>query len=481
MSKLSERCRQHLEMNGYTVYTFAKNTGLDRASIHRLVSGLRLPSKAFLSSFCDSLRINARDRREILNLYEEEKSGAAVYQNREHIKKLLSEIMELDTNKAPLFVNLQAPDSTDKLPLKSDTLLQTTCLVFSLLERAFASVDTNMPLLCNLPPDSPFPISIALNQYHLKYRKKICFKHLFFLIQEDKQDSGRLQNLQVLRHVLPLALSRFETYLPYFSYCVEGMAATAERAWPYYLITDMAVLVISSDMTKSICIQDPAKIIAYRQEMENAFSKAKQMMQITHTPEDAASLYKHGSDPCIPLVAFFKQQPCLTSCIPEETVLSGFQSLGLSSYLTSEYLAHREPGKRLSNTTAFFSWKGLKLLWETGRIVGQATACLPPLTVADRRKTLETFIQENGKTMTYSLLLKETIAFPDSLYFELLADNQVFFCMLLDQCDMRFAILREPGIYQAFLDFVQYLSDHAYTLEETNQIVRRLLDEKPMD
>ena len=83
--------------------------------------------------------------------------------------------------------------------------------------------------------------------------------------------------------------------------------------------------------------------------------------------------------------------------------------------------------------------------------------------------------------MAYSLLLKETIAFPDSLYFELLAENQVFFCMLLDQCDMRFAILREPGIYQAFLDFVQYLSDHAYTLEETNQIVRRLLDEKPMD
>ena len=138
----------------HSIY-ICKNTGLDRASIHRLVSGLRLPSKAFLSSFCDSLRINARDRREILNLYEEEKSGAAVYQNREHIKKLLSEIMELDTNKAPLFVNLQAPDSTDKLPLKSDTLLQTTCLVFSLLERAFASLDTNMPLLCNLPPDSP--------------------------------------------------------------------------------------------------------------------------------------------------------------------------------------------------------------------------------------------------------------------------------------------------------------------------------------
>lgn len=480
MSKLSERCRQHLEMNGYTVYTFAKNTGLDRASIHRLVSGLRLPSKAFLGSFCDSLRINARDRKEILDLYEEEKSGTAVYQSREHIKKLLTEILELDTNKSPLFVNLPISDPTARLPLKSDTLLQTTCLVFSLLERAFASPGTDLPLLCNLPPDSPFPVAVALNQYHLKYRKKICLKHLFFLIQEDRQVSVGLQNLQVLRHVLPLALSGFETYLPYFSYCGEGRAVTVERAWPYYLITDMAVLVISSDMTKSVCIQDPAKITVYRQEMENVLTKAKPLMQITHSPKDAASLYNHASDPSIPLVASFKQQPCLTSCIPEGTVLSGFQSMGVSSYLTCEYLAHRKPGKRLSDTTAFFSWKGLKLLWETGRIVGQATACLPPLTVADRRKTLETFIRENGKTMAYSLLLKETIAFPDSLYFELLGENQVFFCMLLDQRDIRFAILREPGIYQAFLDFVQYLSDHAYTLEETNQIIRRLLDENSM-
>ncbi len=63
--------------------------GLDRTSLQRMITGKRLPGIDFVRQFCDSIRINPSQRRELIELYKIEKIGKEIYYNRKYIQELL--------------------------------------------------------------------------------------------------------------------------------------------------------------------------------------------------------------------------------------------------------------------------------------------------------------------------------------------------------------------------------------------------------
>lgn len=92
MSHLSDRCQQFLTESGTSVYQLSKTSGLDRASLHRLVTGKRIPTLEFLTKFCQAMRLNHADIQELFELYEESHAGSSNFQNRKLICQIFSDL-----------------------------------------------------------------------------------------------------------------------------------------------------------------------------------------------------------------------------------------------------------------------------------------------------------------------------------------------------------------------------------------------------
>ena len=475
MSKLSERCKQYLEADGQTVYGFSKSTGLDRTSVHRLVNGKRLPSREFLLNFCKGLCINAQDVKEILELYEEEKAGPAVYQNRKYILRFLSAVHSMK-NQIPDDTIFSFPNECFSF---TNTLSATRVQIFQLLESAFHGPSEVPCILTNLPTDSAIPITGCLCRLYSKYHRHVLLKHLITFAPNPAAAQDVNCNLESIARILPLALSDFNTYLPYCTYGHIDSNSFSWVPWPYYIMTGDAVLEISYDMKRSILHREPAQVRQYHRELERIFSEARPLMQIPRTLADSAALYTKASLPSHPILATLECLPCFTWSVPQSLIMDTAKKL-LDASAWKEHLGtllHLPAAA--SNMPVYFSMNGLIAFMKTGQITGQMAAYLPPLKPEERRQTLKNFLAENGKSLFSAQLLKLNLAFPSNLYIELLPEQQLLFCMFHTEKPPRFVLLREASIYEAFVDFFHYLNDslNSYSVRETNEIVESLMNE----
>lgn len=475
MSKFSDRCKAYLEADGHTIYSFSKASGLDRTTVHRLVNGKRLPSREFLMEFCHELRINAREEKEIFELYEEEKVGTAVYQNRKYVLNFLSEVHSAEHRNSS---EAETSFTGEFLPY-TDTLLDTRTQVYYLLQSAFVKNTESSCILTNLPTDSALHITNYLVRMYLKYQKNVILKHLITLMPNPSAVQNVNCNLESITRVLPLALSDFKTYLPYYTYGHIYRSDFFQLPYPYYLMTEHAVLEISSDMKRSILHRDPASVQLYHGELERILADARPLMQISHTLEDSLRLYTNVSWPSHLIHNSLAAMPCLTWAVPRHLLMETAQKL-LFPRTFSELLQvfYRNPPED-PDMTAFFSRDGLIDFLKTGRITGQMVSYLPPLTPEERLEALRNFLETNGKKLFSARLLRLNLHLSDKLHIELLPGQQLLFCIFNPEKQIRFVLLHEPTLYDAFSDFFGYLGDpvNSFPVEETNEIVERLMNE----
>lgn len=475
MSKFSERCKKYLEADGHTVYSFSKTAGLDRTTLHRLVTGKRLPSLEFLQAFCNELRINAREIKEIFELYEEEKVGTAIYQNRKYILRFLSEIHSSEYTDS-----LEtAPSFTGPLLSSTATLVETRTQIYSLLEAVFCKSTGSSCVLTNLPADSALHITKYLVRMFQKYQKPVLLKHLLTLTPNPCSAPDANCNLKKIAQVLPLALSNFKTYLPYYTYGQMLSSDFSQLLCPYYMITEDAVLEISSDLKRSILHRNPEAVKLYRKDLERIFSGARPLMRISHTPEDSLSLYMDVSWPSHSILSSLEVMPCFTWTVPRDLLMETAEKI-LRPDILSEKL--RPFYQKIPDNPAmpvYFSIEGLAHFLKTGQITGQMLSYLPPLAPEDRQKTLRKFINLNGKELFSARLLKLDLSLSKKLNVELLPGQRLLFCIFNPEKQLRFVLLHEPSLYEAFSDFFGYLGSpvNSYTVEETNEILERMMNE----
>ena len=171
MSDFSTKCREYLKDTGENVYQLSASSGLDRTSLQRMITGKRLPGIDFVRQFCDSLRINPSQRRELMELYKIEKIGKEIYYNRKYIQELLGVISSQQVISREGFLRLPS------FPFYRGTFsLDVEKKVLSLFEDILSSgssetIRTNLPANCRLlvqifsgdpdPAASPEPVRLT--------------------------------------------------------------------------------------------------------------------------------------------------------------------------------------------------------------------------------------------------------------------------------------------------------------------------------
>lgn len=469
MSNLSQKCKQYLEANGYTVYGLAKSSGLDRTSIHRLVTGSRIPSLDFLTNFCDVLRINAAQRKEILELYEEAKVGTPIFQSRKYIRQMLSDIAVLERSRFFPKATYSAPMFT--LQSETHTVLQTQNQIYTFLESVYHKVESEACILCNFPANMPIPFFTMAQQLYIKHRRKISLKHLVTFSSNPHMQIDSNCNLKTLSNVLPLVFSGFANYLPYYTYSQISETDCFQCVWPYYLISNDTVLVFSADFTMSILHTNPVHVEMYRSELERIFQDSRPLMAVSSSIVDSLSLYLNAKLAKGPVCSSMESMPCFLPCLPK-SLLQPLFSYDKDGRLQKSFPQFANAPAQKASPTYFFE-AGLKSFLETGQIKGQMASYLPPLDPEQRSSLLRRFVETNNGSIQECKMLKTNFPFPEHFYLELLPDNQLLFCMFEENNRVRFILINESSIFEAFADYLQYMSDPAnsYSLLETNRYI----------
>ena len=474
MSDFSEKCRQYIEDTGTNIYRLSKISGLDRTSLQRMVTGKRLPGPEFISQFCLYLRINPQQRQELIELYELERIGKPAYYNRKYIQNILENLA------APDFSALSySPVISAKHQIQLSFAIEEKLQHF--LEHSLLRSENAPVLLTNFPPDciSFFRIILHLSE---KLGRKFDLKHLFCLCQNPEKSENVNSNLELLQCTLAFALTRYP-YQPFFYYSKEAHIDTSALLYPYYLVTESSVLLLTADLKSSILLDKADVVEQYLREAEKQFQSAAPFLFMRREPEEILNFYGEITMAKQTSSRVLESQPCVFSMLydPDVWASSPENTDFIDPKMLKDTFKNRFPAPYTFHN--YFTLSGLERFCQTGRFAGPY-ACIPvefsPLV---RQKMLEYFLETSLETGEYTML-KPSPLLTDRAYYEAFSDYSIFLCFLDSQNKFLGFYISESYIGQAFFDYFSSLenSSIAYSREETRQIIQKqiqILKEMP--
>lgn len=467
MSRLSERCHEFLVESGSSVYQLSKISGLDRTSLHRLVTGQRIPTLDFLMRFCSVLSLNAADIQELMELFEEARSGPTAFRNRQRIFQILENVADFAENPFP-FSESAVSASPYALPASTQTMIQTKMLIFQALENAFSSQGASEEILTNLPLGRMEFLPV-IYQFHKKYGKKVRLCHLFYFTANPSLSDSSNPNLEIIRWILPMALADFDSYEPYYTYTKSSSNDMKMLLWPYYLITSRIVIVISAHLDCAVVHLDADTNRIYRQEMLDLLAQSRPLRIHTRSFESSLDFYLQVTQGNGPLLSTLEYQPCVSPLISKELYISQLQKENLSQTDLPLFgkLMNLNPFIQ-GESSHYFTMQGLRSFCETGRILGQFGTYLDPLSTETRRQVLSRYINDLRRH-SHSRIIRSSIRLPATLNIELYRNNFILFILFEKHQRIRFVSISEASLYEVFLDFFQALDGpaYSYSAEET--------------
>lgn len=92
MSDFSIFLKQLIRENGYSIYGFAQEAGVDRPTLHRVLKGQLTPSTSFFQKIVKTLRLFPQEREQLTQNYNILKNGESVFRQRIYIKERLEHL-----------------------------------------------------------------------------------------------------------------------------------------------------------------------------------------------------------------------------------------------------------------------------------------------------------------------------------------------------------------------------------------------------
>lgn len=463
MSDFSEKCRQYIEDTGTNIYQLSKASGLDRTSLQRMVTGKRLPGPEFIAQFCLYLRINPKQKQELMELYELERIGKSTYYTRKYIQNILEHLAAPDFS-----VRSYSPAVSLKHQIQLSFAIGEELRAF--LEQALLYPQQTPSLLTNFPPNCIdfFRIILHLSE---KHNKKFDLKHLFYLCQNPEKSDDINSTLELLQSTLSFALTHYP-YQPFFYYSKKAHIDTSALLYPYYLVTENNVLLLSGNLQSSIQLNNPDVVQKYHEEAQIQFQAAAPFLFMHREPEEILRFYQDLAASKQISSRVLESQPCVFSMLYDPNVWSS--ALGEENTIDfkamKESFENRFPAPYTFHN--YFTLNGLERFCKTGRFSGPYS-CLPvQFSFSVRQKMLEHFLNTSFKTGNYTML-KSPPLLTDRAYYEAFSDYSLFLCFLNKQNKFLGFYISESYIGQVFFDYFSSLetSTIAYSLEETREII----------
>lgn len=215
-SDFSDFLERLIQEDGYSVYGFAQEAGVDRPTLHRVLKGQLVPSAPFFQKVVKTLRLFPQERERLLENYNILKNGESVFYQRAYIKKRLERFNDLAAGFPPISAGRYFAGQTELLR-SSVSCIRGEYMVENVARQVFLEelegqehpqVSTNML-------DGTTGVGRTLLQLYLEQNDRMEIHHL---IRFHKSIGSHPHNLKMLFDALLFSFSSVDGYDPRFYY-----------------------------------------------------------------------------------------------------------------------------------------------------------------------------------------------------------------------------------------------------------------------
>lgn len=280
-----------IEQSGKSKNAIIKEMQIDRSSFYKILSGERRTTDYQLVSYVRILRPRAEELRQILDAFEQEQAGESLYAQREEVRRFINGLSDAPQEVTSIealqqFVQREMQEEVRRyrafLPVGSACLSE----LFSLL-RGSQNGD-----------EAPEIYALIAN--------------------EENGDVDILHELGNWFSYISCQTMRFHAYTLWET--TRGLEALP---FPYYIIGDQSILMISGDGTRFLETRDPNVVAAYRENYDRQIAQAE---EIASTEMDYESILRFftelwaGALDSREEVYLLSPRPCLYLCSTDDLV-----------------------------------------------------------------------------------------------------------------------------------------------------------------
>ena len=484
MLTLSENLRLLINESNRTIYKLAKDAGIERTLIHKVLKGERVPSEDFVDKIAEALFLPPFERAKLQKSYEILKIGEFRYNQREQVKHLIELIAQVEKDNGSFMERISLPP-TQRTVLRDYANSPAQVIVgqhaVNNIVKGVIEEETLKNEISRIDFIIPAKFQFFYDELSVNFLRDptLNIRHIVELTKSGPGQGRENGNLTALLNIIKLVFVGGEGYAPYYVYS-PASGARVLTATPYFIVTSRHVILLSEELDTAILGGNKDIIEYYSGFFRMALERATPLLHRVDSLYDLATYYlaidRKGDSgtSCV-----IESEPCIGSYIREELI---------DKKLAPE-LKHREEIKTLvakhfenmrrvaSSTTGIFSIAGLDYLLETGHISGVPTSYYCPL---DRGEIRGLILQYLGdvKQKGFSSFAVDPEKFMIPMFTSISIDklSGVHF---LTSTDARFGTLyiNEHSMVEAFDDFCSSIvkSGLVYSREETIGILENYL------
>lgn len=482
MSEFSEKCKEYVSKNNTNIYQLAKQSGLERTTLQRMVTGNRLPSIQVVREFCSNLQITTIEEEELLELYKIEKIGKEAYYTRKEVQSLIIGIQKLrsDWNAAVDFrkgknAMGRKADGTTVCLLKLE--LDITEAIQCVIQK---EISTNQVARIEMDifPKCEYAMQQLIREEKAAKNKIVC-RHYINFTRKNPDVISAIENIRMLKLIIPFAFTFHNTYQVQYSYTTGNSKDHFFQLWPHFLITSSSMILFSEDESRAILIEDPNIVRYYREEVGEMAKKYRPLfgfLDLDQNPKKALEYYYKNVMDEIPEFVF-ESHPCVTRMFYPELLKSEMENIYIRVMLERyESILYENQGKQ---SISYFGMAGMENFLSTGKLPGIYGLYTRSYTPAERKKMLEYFAEKLYTENWRSYLLKDEIfCIEDGINIELYGEKKIFFISTSAKFPFGIIEIEEKGICEAFRDYFESLreSGSVYGEEDTERMLREKVE-----
>lgn len=362
-----------------------KEIGIDRSSFYKILKGDRRVTEDQLKRFVRAMELDKEDLERVLNAYEEEQAGEQLYVQRSAVRSFLNGLSEGTGDVSPIeallrFVQRETEAGTDKyrvfLPIGSRCMTE-------LFTRLGTTGVATPPEICAL------------------------------LANEEPRGADILQELSNWFPYLRAQTVHFHAYTLWET--TRGLEALP---FPYYILGEHSILLISSDEKRFIETQEPLIVEAYRENYEVQIAKG---LEVASTETEFETILQffielwQGALESQEEVYLLTPRPCLYMCSTDEMV---------RKYMHKEEFVQYGQMIRELNMREFTTRSGMQRFLDECRICEAGFDT--PVTIEDMEGVQQRIIRQNECGRTF-FLNEERIHLPQDWQLFIIANRMAVF------------------------------------------------------
>lgn len=456
-----------------TIYTLAKNTGIERSYIQKMKSGARVPAeKSTILKLAKGLMLTANETAELVEAYSIAKMGEGKYFQRTFVQNIISSFAEVQTqNSLILECNTQ-----NNLVMQNEVEHITGVPAIHKVLKAIMEIEASNEDGCIKILAQPSFSYIYDCISTLNSNTKV--ENIIVLYKQDN-DNAVNYNLDVFQKLVPLFFS-CPHFHPFYVHDHVDTIFNDTTVMPLTIITSEYLLRISNDCKQALLIRDATIRQLYLASFEKKMLNAKPLFDtISAEPEqyfaNVAGLMDFDAESNYNIM----YQPCIVPYIPNDTVNACINTELLTPEMLAQIQEYLYNISTCHNTFQMvFTEEGLDLFLRTGKILEIPDFMLRAHpTKKQRLEIIANFIAaiEDGRAIVH-LAKPNMFSIPKPIVITAYSKQHVIIHHFDESGSIHIFRLEEISLVNAFHDFLLWIQDCdlVYSQEESLEIVQNV-------